>query len=293
MEKQNIYLGIDIGATKTIFLLAEINGAEYKILKSIKIATPKKEKEILKMVEDNFKILSSVGAISAVGIGFAGPVDFKRGVAIEGPNLKTGKIEFKKVLEKKLKVPVAVDNDARCFILAENIFGAAKGKKNIIGLTIGTGIGGGIIIDGKMYRGATGSAGEFGHTNAGVQSELESMSSGKGIGKIYKHLTGNEKNSFEIVKLTEQNDEFALKAIEISAKNFGIGIANIIELLNPDIIVLGGGLSEVSVVISKAKEYAKKKVFLPSLAKTLIVVSKLGQNAVALGAAWMAKEAAK
>ncbi|MBU4056327.1 ROK family protein, partial [Patescibacteria group bacterium] len=141
-----------------------------------------------------------------------------------------------------------------------------------------------------IYRGATGSAGEFGHTNAGLQSELESMSSGKGISKIYKHLTGKEQNSFEIVKLTRQNDALALKTLEISAKNFGIGIANIIELLNPDVIVLGGGLSEVDLIIDKAKEYAKKKVFLPSLAKTPIAVSKLGQNAIALGAAWMARD---
>ncbi len=293
MKKQNIFLGADIGATKTIFLLAEISGAKYKILESAKIATPRKEKEILKMAEENYKSLAKKYSIAGIGISFAGPVDFERGRALLGPNLKTGKIEFKKILEKRLKIPVAADNDAKCFVLAESAFGAAKGYKNVIGLTIGTGIGGGIIIDGKLYRGATGSAGEFGHTNAGLQSEMESMCSGRGISKIYKHFTGKKENSFEIVKLAQQNNSFALKALEISAKNLGVGIANIIELLNPDIIVLGGGLAEVDLIVKKAKEYAKKKVFLPSLAKTPIAVSKLGQNAAALGAAWMASRAIK
>ena len=287
-KANNIFLGVDIGATKTIFLLAEISGAKYKVLKSTKTPTPKKEKEILKMVEENFKILSLKNKISAVGIGFAGLVDFERGRALMGPNLKTGKIEFKKVLEKKLKVPIAIDNDAKCFVLAESIFGAAKGYKNIVGLTIGTGIGGGIIIDGKIYRGATGSAGEFGHTEILKGKELEEAASGSGLVNIYKKISGKRLSSFEIVNLAKNKDKKALEAVNFCGESLGSGIANIIESFNPEIIVLGGGLSEVDLIIDKAKEYAKKKVFLPSLVKTPIVVSKLGQNAVALGAAWMA-----
>lgn len=296
------FLGVDIGATKTIFLLADISGAKYqskageprvyKILESVKIATPKKEAEILKMVEENYKRSAEKYKISGIGIGFCGPVDFERGRALAGPNLKTGKIEFKKILERKLKVPVAVDNDARCFALAESVFGAARGRKNIVGLTVGTGIGGGIIIDGKIYRGARGSAGEFGH-NIGYDKkdkkyEWEDACSGKGLERVYENLSGKKLNSFEIVRLAKSKDLKTLEAIEIISENLGIGLANILEIFNPDIIVLGGGLAEADLIIDKAKEYAKKKVFLPSLAKTQVVVSKLGQNAVALGAAWMA-----
>lgn len=300
MKKQNIFLGVDIGATKTIFLLAEISGAKYKILESVKIATPRKEAEILEMIEENYFKLAENYKTGGIGIGFAGPVDFKRGAAIMGPNLKTGKIEFRKVLEKKLKVSVAVDNDARCFALAESLFGAAKGYKNIVGLTIGTGIGGGIIIDGKIYRGATGSAGEFGHTEILKSKELEEAASGSGLVNVYKKISGSPRfaggeagkkiSSFKIVALAGKKNKKALEAVNFCAESLGAGITDIIESYNPEIIVLGGGLSEVGLIISKAKEYAKKKVFLPSLAKTPIVVSKLGQNAVALGAAWMASE---
>jgi len=303
MKKQNIYLGLDIGATKTIFLLAEISGAKYKILESAKILTPRKEKEILKMVEENYLKLSEkyqpkdgepqAHKIIGVGIGFAGPVDFERGAAIMGPNLKTGKIEFKKILEKKLETPVAVDNDARCFTLAESVFGAARGKKNIIGLTIGTGVGGGIIIDGKIYRGADGSAGEFGHTEIFKSKELEKIASGSGLVNAYKKISGKKISSFEIVDLAREKDKQALEAIDFIAESLSSGIADIVESFNPEIVVLGGGLAEVDLIVNKAIKYSKNKEFLPSLAKTPIIVSKLGRSAVALGAAWMAKEKKK
>lgn len=290
---KNIYLGVDIGATKTIFLLVEINGVKYKILEAVKVATPRKEAEILQMVEDYFIKLSAKNKISAIGIGFCGPVDYERGVAIAGPNLKTGKIEFKKNLEKKLKTKVAVDNDVKCFLFAESAFGKAQGKKNAVFLTLGTGIGGGIIINGKIYRGAANFAGEFGHMRTGEvgkEEDFELISSGTGLINVYKKITGKDLNSFQIVELAQQKDFSALMATDAVSKTLGILLANIIQSLNPEIIVLGGGLSEVDLIIAKAKEYAKKKVFLPVLAKTPVVVSKLGQNAVALGAAWMANK---
>lgn len=293
--KQNIYLGIDIGATKTIFLLVEFSEGSYKILENIKVETPRKEEEILKMVEENFnqlveKYQPKADKISAIGIGFAGPVDFERGRALMGPNLKTGKIEFKKVLEKKLGIPVAVDNDAKCFVLAESVFGAAKNYKNIVGLMIGTGIGGGIIIDGKIYRGATGSAGEFGHTDIFKSKELEGTASGLGLVRVYNKISGKKITSFEIVDLAKKKDKKALEAVNFVAESLSSGIANIVESFNPEIVVLGGGLAEVDLIINKAREGVKKNLFLPSLAKTPIVVSKLGQSAVALGAARIAKE---
>jgi len=293
MSKTNIYLGIDIGATKTIFLLAEINGAKYKILESVKILTPKKEAGILKMVEEKYKHLAGRYKIGGIGIGFCGPVDYKKGIAIKGPRLGTGRIDFKKNLERKLKTKVAVDNDVKCFLFAESAFGKAQGKKNAVFLTLGTGIGGGIIIDGKIYRGAANFAGEFGHMRMGEigkEKEFELVSSGTGLSNVYKKMTGKNSNSFQVVDLARQKDFAALMAVDAVSKTLGILLANLIQSFNPEIIVLGGGLTEVDLIINKAKDYAKKRVFLSSLAKTPIVVSGLGQNAIALGAAWMASK---
>lgn len=294
----NNILGIDIGATKTIFLAARfLDGGRFEVLEERRFATPRSEKEILDLAEEKAKEFIKKYGVFTIGIGFAGPVDFKRGAALAGPNLGIGKIEFKKALEKKLsflsdlsakKITVVVDNDAHCFVLAESAFGAAKGYKNIAGLTIGTGVGAGIIIDGKIYRGANGFAGEVGHANAGSLLEAETTGSGRGLSRIYKRLAGREADSYEIVKLARQGDSLAIKTVKISAQNLGVVIANIIEFLNPEIIVLGGGLAEENLIISAAKKYAKEKIFLPILAETPIVKSKLGLSATALGAAWLA-----
>ncbi len=291
--KQNIFIGVDIGATKTIFLSVKIRGAKYEILETVKVLTPRKEKDILKMIGDNYSELSENHKISAIGIGFAGPVDFDRGAAIMGPNLKTGKIEFKKILERKLKIPVIVDNDAKCFILAESVFGAAKGIKNAVGLTIGTGIGMGIIINGEIYRGGGNFAGEIGHTDIAKDQEWETISSGLGLANLYKKISGKKRDSFEVVELARKKEPDALKAIRMVSENLGAGLANVVEIFNPEMIVFGGGLSEVGLILKKAKAYAKKKIYIPALVKTPVVVSELGQNSVALGAAWMAKKMKK
>ncbi len=290
-------LGIDIGATKILFLVVRfLEGAKFEVLEEYKCATPKNAKGILELVETKVKEFIGKYGIFSIGIGFAGPVDFERGAALMGPNLGTGKIEFKKILEKDLsglqvpkegKISVIADNDARCFILAESIFGAARGCKNAIGVTIGTGLGAGIIIDGHVYRGATGSAGELGHTNIEKEREWEDVSSGLGLVNIYKELTGKKADSFKVAELAKKGDEEALNAIEALAENLGTGIANIIEAFNPEMIVLGGGLAEEDIITDAAKKYIREKVFLPTLAKTPIERSKLGHIAPALGAAWL------
>lgn len=295
---ERMFLGIDIGASKTLFLAVRfLEGAKFEVLEEYKCATPKSVKGMLELAGIKAKEFMGKYGIFALGIGFAGPVDFERGAVLMGPNLGIGKIEFKKILEKELsgmqgtkegKISVAVDNDARCFILAENIFGAARGCKNAIGITIGTGLGAGIMVDGHIYRGATGSAGELGHTNIEKEREWEDVSSGLGLVNIYKELTGKKADSFKIVELAKKGDKEALGTIEALAENLGTGIANIIEAFNPEIIVLGGGLAEEDIIVNAAKKYISEKVFLPSLAKTKIEKSELGKIAGALGAAWMA-----
>lgn len=289
MSKQNIYLGIDIGATKTLFLAVRFSGKSFKILESARCETPHGEKQILGMVEASYKRFAEKYKIAGIGIGFAGPVDYKKGAALFGPNLKTKKIEFKKKLEKALKIPVKADNDVKCFLLAESAFGAAKGFKNAVGITIGTGVGGAIMIDGKLYRGANNLAGEVGHTEIGLSIEMEVTASGSGLSKVYRELTGKKISSFEIIELAKKKNPAALEAIDKVSQILGLGLASLIEIFDPEILVIGGGMSKVGMIVNKAKQFARKKIFAPQIAKTPIAVSKLGQVSVALGAAWMAK----
>lgn len=287
MKKQSTYLGVDIGATKTLFLVVRFSARGFEILESARCETPHDEKRILSVVEDSYRGFGEEYKISAVGIGFGGPVDHERGAALFGPNLKTKKIEFKKTLEKRLRVKVAIDNDAKCFVLAESAFGLAKGFKNIIGVTVGTGIGGAIMIDGKLYRGVNNLAGEFGHTLLrGEEFEIEG--SGTGLSRIYERLTGKKSDGFHIVNLAKTGDIKAKEAIDIVSNNLGVLLTNIIDTFNPEIVVLGGGMSKVGMFVNKAKGYARKKIFAPMIAKTPILVSKLSQTGVALGAAYAA-----
>lgn len=286
--KKNIFLGIDIGATKTFFLVVKFPKSGFEILESMRCETPHGEKQILDFIKYNYKSLAERHEIEGIGIGFAGPVDYKKDVALFGPNMKTKKIEFKKDLKKDLKIPIEVDNDAKCFILAESAFGLAKGFKDVVAIVVGTGIGGAVIAAGNLYRGASNFAGEFGHTLIGEEG-FEAAGSGSGLSRVYKGLTGKKLDSYKIVDLAKKGDTKAKKAVDANAKKLGILLANVINIFNPELIVLGGGMSKVGIIVNKAKGYARKKIFVPSLIKTPIVVSKLEPAAVALGAAWMVK----
>ncbi|HEB01406.1 MAG TPA: ROK family protein [Candidatus Portnoybacteria bacterium] len=234
--------------------------------------------------------------IVGLGIGVPGPVDIQKGLVHFLPNLPGWqKVPLKKILEKELSLPVSLDNDSNCFVLAETRFGAAQGYQNVIGLTLGTGLGGGIIINGEIYHGANGLAGEIGHMvivaeglkcNCGNRGCLEQYVSGSALVLKYKKLTGQEKTPLEIEKESEQKKKPALKVIEETGYYLGLGLANLINILNPEIIVLGGGVARTKTLYSPTIREMKKRVF-PLGQKTPVVISKLGREAGIIGAAWL------
>ena len=218
-------------------------------------------------------------------------------------------VSLKNILEKRLGLPVMLDNDAHCFVLGEAKFGAAKNYQHIVGLTLGTGVGGGIIIDGKLYRGANNTAGEFSFTIVRTNKDLEVLIKGEkdtckktgcyhlgdwvagiGIEKLYKKLTGENLNCTEIKKKALKKEKAALKIINLSAESLGIKLANIINSLNPEIIVIGGGLSKMDILWKPMIQEAKKRVFFAPLKKTKIVRSRLLEKANLLGAASLVLE---
>jgi len=296
--------------------------SDFEIQNFDKIKTPKSRKEVIeKIIEIVAPFLNSLFAnkgrknaykkIIGVGIGIAGQIDFKRGIVLSSPNMPGWKnIPLKNILEKKLGLSVLIDNDAHCFVLGETYFGAAKKYRHIVGLTVGTGIGGGIIIDGKLYRGKNNLAGEFGHTmvvgeglkrgafsqkveglkrglkcSCGIRGHLESYASGEAMESLYKKTTGKKINVLEIEKRAIKGEKSALKIIELTAEMLGEGLSDIINSLNPEIIVIGGGLSKVDLLWKLMIQKMKKRVFHSSLTKTKIVRSRLLEKANLLGAA--------
>ncbi len=281
MKKYQIAL--DIGATKILGGVIQSG----QVIKKIKKPTqPKLGRQtvignIIKVIKKLMEFGQIEGAkLERIGIGIAGQVDNKKGVVLStgnfGPDFK--KVKLAQILNTKFKVPIQVDNDVKCFILAEAKSGAGKGYKNIIGLTFGTGIGGGIIMNGEMWRGMNNTAGEVGHMKisgqwigqapicgCGQKYCWESVASGRAWQKLYKKYSKK-------------------KANEIVVYNIVTGLINLSYILNPEIFILGGGLMEHEDILSKIKKEFLSRCQLPWFKKTRIVKAKLGDEAILLGA---------
>lgn len=248
-------IGVDIGGSKINAIVFN----DGKVLKSAKILTPKKSrKEFLKELEALIaKLILDINKkeISGIGCGIAGALDLKNGIVLNSPNLKIlNGFNIKNWLSEKFNCDVKIDNDARCFTRAEYMFGAGKGYINIVGITLGTGVGGGVIIDGKIVYGGNDSAGELGH------------------------MLINSEKDWEFLILKKKKD---------LEKNLGIGFANIINILDPDVIIFGGGaIGAFKSLLPEAKKIMNKFIISPKSRKNIkIIIGKLGDNAGAVGAA--------
>ena len=252
---RKFYIGIDIGGTSMRGVI--ISAYPYRCIKKIKVATPRTKKFFLQRLNALIADLLHTKKPAGIGVGIRGSVDSQRCVLKEDDVLTFLKGWNIRTSLKKFKLPVAADNDAHCFLRSEAFAGAGHGLKNIVGLTIGTGIGGGIMIEGKMYRGAHNTAGEIGKTFIEKDATFESLSS---------------KDAF--LKLGDRS------------KSIGVGVANVINILDPDIVIRGGGggLSR-HVNLATVRASARKHVIASLRGKVKIVKAKLGDFGPAIGAA--------
>jgi len=194
-------------------------------------------------------------------------------------------------LEQLLKKKIPIENDANCFAKAEATMGAAKGFEIVFGVIMGTGVGGGIIINGKVHQGRTNIAGEWGHHTlhqngnvcyCGKNGCVETYISGPALEKRWLELTGISQTVPEIIQFPEhpKYQQWKNEFLE----NFGFGLANVIDILDPDVIVFGGGLSNVDFLYSEGKDSVYDKVF-SDLVETPILKNNLGDSAGVFGAA--------
>ena len=297
---QKYIIGLDVGATKIAAGLVSANG---KIVKKFIISTETKRGK--KIILKNILTAASkvwLPGVLAIGVGIAGQCDFRRGIFVAGPNFPKNfkNINIKKFLEKEFRVPIFLDNDARAFTLAESIYGAGRHYKNIVGVTLGTGIGGGIVMNGQLVHGEKNTAGEIGHMTIDASSpyrcscgrfgHFEALASGRAMRNFYKKLTGRPLNTFEIENKFYAGDRAAKKVFTLMPKYLATGLTNLIHVLNPDIIILGGGLSRVSALWLPALRIVKNEVIYKSLKNTKIVKTKLGDDAGIIGAALLTEK---
>jgi glucokinase len=306
------FIGLDIGATKIAGGILDENA---NIIETSLLPTLAQEdsdtvlKQVFKSIDDlnfNHELLE--------GIGVCAPGPLHQGVIINPPNIPCWRnLPLANIIAERYKVPVVLENDANAAGYAEMIFGAAKGYKNFVYITISTGIGTGIVINGEIYRGKNSLAGEGGHltTNykekidcsCGVPGCIESVASGTGIAKRaqeklkanpnittlikeFVHDDLSKITTHEINRAIKANDNFAKELIEEAAYQIGIWLGGVVSLLDPEIIVIGGGVSQIGdILFNKIKETMPKFTINAFANQTPIVPAALQKNVGIYGAA--------
>ncbi|MDD5687183.1 MAG: ROK family protein [Elusimicrobia bacterium] len=291
-------VGIDIGGTKILIILSDING---HIKKQVEIPTTSEYPGAIlgRIVLE----LKTFGKIDSIGIGIAGDIDSKNGILRFSPNLlKWKNVRLKKYFESKMKVPTIVENDANCAAYGSYVLDGERKYKNLITITLGTGIGGGIIIDGKLYRGSTGTAGEVGHItinpdgpkcNCGNNGCLETYIGKKGIMNIAKKVGFHKKNLTPAIIADEarKGNKKAKSIFNKVSEYLAAGVGSLVNIFNPDMITFSGGISNNWDLIEKIlKRDLKKRTFKTPLEHVKIIKSSNNKNLGAIGAAFLSKE---
>ena len=247
--------------------------------------------------------------ILGVGVGAPGPLDTKRGIVLLTPNLGWVNMPLRQLIHDRLGLPAALDNDANCAVLGEWWVGAARGARHAIGITIGTGIGGGLIIDGQLYHGASDVAGEIGHTTIDTEGRrckcgnygcLEAYASGPNIAlrAVEEIEAGAESRLRALVggdlgKITAQTvyqaaadgDELALEIVNDTAKFLGVGIGNLLNVFNPDLVVVCGGVTLAGDhLFEPLRREVARRAFKPAVTACRIVPGLLAGTAGVYGA---------
>ena len=281
-------LGVDLGGTKTEAILLDEN---FNVLERKRIQTPQNDyQQILDSISTLVLDLSKNISDFSLGICTPGAISKQTGL-IKNSNTQCliGR-SLKEDLENLLEKKVSMENDANCFTMAEATLGAAMEFDLVFGVILGTGVGGGIVIDKKLYSGRTNIAGEWGHHTlhsngnpcyCGKTGCVETYISGPSLEKQWTQLTGKSQTLSEILSNFDNNIGKVWK--EEFIENFGSGLANVIDILDPDAIVLGGGLSNIDFLYSEGKDSIYRKVF-SDLVDTPILQNKLGDSAGVFGA---------
>ena len=241
------FIGVDIGGTKTSVSLGTGKG---ELLSKQVFPTVGEPQQVLQQILSLMRKYqkSAEGTVVAGGISCGGPLEVKEGLILSPPHLPLwDRIPICEILSKSTGIPLYLENDANACALAEWFWGNGKGTQNMVFLTFGTGLGAGIILNGKLYQGTNGQAGEIGHIRVaddgplcyGKRGSAESFCCGAGISLLYKEAYGVDLSAKDICNLAEKGEEKASRVIKMSAQKLGLILSCIIDFLNPERIIIG------------------------------------------------------
>lgn len=299
-------IGVDLGGSK---LLAGAVDADWGVHhRSVRPVSGVGQRELLEScVEAVHEAVEAAGGeVAGVGFGIPALVDRARGVALSSNHLPLDGVRFADLMGERLGLPVWIDNDANLAALAESRRGAAAGARDAVVLTMGTGIGGGLILAGELYRGATGGAAELGHMT--VQADgppcpgacpnhgcLEAMASGLALAREGGRLglrdaRGGAVNGARVTELAHDGNPAAVEAVRVVGTWLGVGIAALLNAFDPEVVVVGGGvIAAGELLLGPARDEAARRA-LPERAGVPIRAARFGHEAGLLGAAALAWE---
>ncbi|WNS78786.1 ROK family glucokinase [Domibacillus sp. DTU_2020_1001157_1_SI_ALB_TIR_016] len=313
-------VGVDLGGTTIKIAFISQHG---EIIYKWEIPTNTKEKgqhiptDIAKSIDQTLnKLNQNKSKLIGIGIGAPGPVNFRNGSIDVAVNLGWKNFHLKDLLEMETSLPVVVENDANAAAIGEMWKGAGEGAKDLLCITLGTGVGGGIISNGEIVHGINGAGGEIGHItsvaeggapcNCGKKGCLETIASATGIVRLAiqelsstsipsvlrevynEHQTLSSK---QVIEAVSQDDEIAKKVMENVTFHLGIALANLANGLNPEKIVIGGGVSKAgNILLDPLKKHFAHFAFPRALQGVELAIASLGNDAGVIGNAWLVKK---
>jgi glucokinase len=304
-------IGVDLGGTK--MLVGALTGTDVR-WESREASTGQSEDELVELlVREVGEAREARPGAGAVGLGIPATIDHETGVAVSAVNLPLADLPIRELVSERVGLPVFVDNDANVAALAEYLYGAAKGKPNTVMITVGTGIGGGLILSGEIYRGATGAGAELGHTviqadgppcqgNCPNHGCVEALASGTALGReglaaaesapdsaLGRILADGETvDGKAVTEAAIAGDETAIGVFELIGSRLGVACASFANIFQPDAIVIGGGvIAAGDLLLDPVRREVRERALTP-MNRTEVLAATLGNDAGMIGAAALA-----
>jgi glucokinase len=305
-------IGVDLGGTK--MLVGVLDGTETS-WESREASTGQSEDELVELlVREVCEARDARPGAKAVGLGIPATIDHARGIAVSAVNLPLENLAIRDVVEARVGLPIFVDNDANVAALAEFLYGAAKGMPDIVMLTVGTGIGGGLILNGEVYRGSTGAGAELGHTviqadgppcqgNCPNHGCVEALASGTALGREGKAAAESAPDSAigrllaagetidgkAVTKAAIAGDETSIAVFDLIGSRLGVACSSFANIFQPNAIVVGGGvIAAGDLLLEPARREIRERALNP-MNETPILEATLGNDAGMIGAAALAR----
>ena len=293
-------IGIDVGGTK---IAAGVIDRDGQIQRRIERPTPTESRDEFLELLDEIVDQLRVERVAAIGFGLPSTIDQRTGRVVGSVHVPLADFDFRDHAAERFSVPVALDNDGNAAAIAEWKIGAGKGSSHMVMLTLGTGVGGGLILDGKPYRGYVGAGAEIGHMvleyggapcsgNCTGHGHFEQVSSGGAADRRAVELLGPDATGRELVGAARAGNQEALEAIRDIGRKLGAALGSLVNVFNPEVIVIGGGFSQArDLFLEPALETMKVEALAPGRDLVRVVPALLGPDAGLVGAGFVGFEA--